>query len=80
MKKIALTLAAIAALSTSSFASQRGYDLQDTEYWTTSGVPASGNASSSVASAALAVSNDAGAMTAFERMTTTAIENDHGRH
>lgn len=78
MKKIALSVLALAALSTASLASQRGYDLTDTEYYNTSGVPAFVAATVSVDSAPLAVIGSDRKMTNFERLIQTSIENDQG--
>jgi thioredoxin reductase len=78
MKKIALTFVTLAALSTASFASQRGYDLRDTEYWTTSGKSDTSSASSTIANQPFAVIG--GGEMAFERASRLSYENDHGRH
>jgi hypothetical protein len=80
MKKIIFTLAALAALSTVSFASSdRSWDLRDSDtYFGKYSTQLKDNATSAVSSAALAV--DTGTMTNFERMTKLSIENDHGRH
>ena len=79
MKKIALTFVALAALSTASFASQRGYDLRDSEYWTTSGKSITSSVSSTIVTQPFAVIGAAGE-TAFERAYRLSYENDHGRH
>jgi hypothetical protein len=80
MKKIIFTLAALAALSTVSFAGEnRSWDLRDSDtYFGKYSTQLKDNATSAVSSAALAV--DTGTMTNFERMTKLSIENDHGRH
>jgi hypothetical protein len=80
MKKIIFTLAALAALSTVSFAGEnRSWDLRDSDtYLGKYSTQLKDNATSAVSSAALAV--DTGTMTNFERMTKLSIENDHGRH
>jgi len=80
MKKIALILAATAALATSAYASQRNNDLRDTGYYTTSGVEAVSQGSANADSAAFAVANAGNANSAFERMTQISNENGHGRH
>ena len=82
MKKIILTLAALAALSTVSLASgNRSWDLRDSDtYFGKYSTQLKGNATFAVSSAALAVSDDTGTMTNFERMTKISIENDQGRH
>jgi len=79
MKKIALSLVALAALSTASFASQRGYDLRETQYWTTSGSSEASAVASSPAINAFAVIGVA-RETAFERVSRLSIENVRGRH
>jgi len=79
MKKIALSLVALAALSTASFASQRGYDLRETQYWTTSGNSEAAAVASSPVINAFAVIGSSGE-TAFERASRLSIANDHGRH
>lgn len=60
--KIVLAVAAIVAMSTAGFASQRGYDLRDFEYWTANGISNAVGVSSesSTSSAALAVDKGAG--------------------
>ena len=69
MKKLVLTLAALAALSGVSLASQRGYDLSDT--------PAT--ASVAVESKALAApGNGAPVISNFDRLNATAEENLQG--
>ena len=80
MKKIIFTLAALAALSTVSFAGEnRSWDLRDSDtYFGKYSTQLKDNATSAVSSAALAI--DPGTMTNFERMKKLSIENDHGRH
>ena len=82
MKKITLTIAALALLSIGASASQRGHDLRDTEYWTSNGVPANigDPAGSSTASAALAVDKDTSKGSNFYRTMELSIENLQGRH
>ena len=72
MKKLVLTLAALAALSGVSLASQRGYDLRDTPT-TTSTVVTESHALAAPANGTSAVSN-------FERLNATAKENLEVRH
>ena len=80
MKKIALSLIALAALSTVSYAAgNRSWDLRDSQYYNTSGVSEPARTDSSVMEAALAVESGA-ATTSFERLTKLSIENDQGRH
>jgi hypothetical protein len=76
MKKIILSLAAIAALSTASIAAERNYDLRDSD--TYSGRYATQTQPAPLSVNAFPVRSDDAALTAFERMTRTAIENDNG--
>ena len=76
MNKIILSLAALAALSTVSFAAgNRNNDLRDTEYYTTQGYSAVQSDS-----AALAVADGTSGLTPFERTTLLSKLNDQGRH
>lgn len=82
MNKLILSLAAIAALSTASLASERGYDLRDSDtytgrYATNAQKPAT---SSKVTVNAFAVSGSKTGLTAFERVTQTSIENENSGH
>ena len=84
MKKIALSLLALSALSTAAFAAgNRNWDLRDSNYYTTSGVAAdvtmSSRTDADVMQAPLAVESRVG-LTPFERTTMLSIANDHGRH
>ena len=72
MKKLVLTLAALAAFSGVSLASQRGYDLRDTPT-TTSTVTTESHALVVPANSAPVVSN-------FDRLNATAQENLQVRH
>ncbi|MDP1701306.1 MAG: hypothetical protein Q8L53_10195 [Aestuariivirga sp.] len=82
MKKIIFTIAALAALSTVSFAGEnRSWDLRDSDtYFGKYSTQLKDNAASAVSSAALAVSGDTGTMTNFDRMMKLSIENNQGRH
>ena len=76
MNKIILSLAALAALSTASFAvGNRNNDLRDTEYYTTQGYSAVQSDS-----AALAFADGTSGLTSFERTTLLSKLNDQGRH
>lgn len=78
MKKIILSLAAVAALSTAALAENRSYDLRDSD--TYFGKYSTQVANQSAASNALAVtSNDAG-LTNFERVLKISAEREHGGH
>lgn len=78
MKKFAVSLIALAALSTASFASQRGYDLRDSD--TYFGKYSERANKRAVAVNAFAVANDGQALTNFERLKKISEENDRGRH
>jgi hypothetical protein len=74
MKKIALTLAAIAALSTAAFAnSNRSQDLRDLQSYPYVNVPA---ISAATDSAAFKVAGNTGAVSNFERLTMQSIWNE----
>lgn len=79
MNKIALSVIALAALSTASFAAgNRSYDLQDlqsTNFYSSSGITQPVNGSTE--QAALAVGQDS-AVTAYERQIWRAMEREHG--
>jgi hypothetical protein len=77
MKKFAISLIALAALSTASFASQRGYDLRDSD--TYFGKYAEVRKPAANANA-FAVAVDNQALSSFERLKKISEENDHGRH
>lgn len=72
MKKIVLSLAAIAALSTGAFAEQnRSQDLRDLQSY-----PYAGSTASVVEGAAFQVAGDTGAVSDFERLTMQSIWNE----
>ncbi len=81
MNKIALGLIALATLSTASFAANnRSWDLRDTEYYTSSGVPtesATSNYGASADEAPLAFEGQSG-NSAYERMMLRSEQRDHG--
>jgi hypothetical protein len=77
MKKIAISLIALAALSTASFASERSDD--------DSGISGSGyvtqvNNSSTSAHALVVLKKNAGTVSAFERLNQIAAQNSEGGH
>ena len=80
MKKIAISLIALTALSTAAFAGEsRGYDLRDSDtyfgkYSTQVKVQPTGSNALAVAS------ENTGTLTAFERMQKTAQENEVSGH
>jgi len=78
MKKIVLSLAAIAALTTGAFAgNSRSQDLRDLQSYPYANVPA---ISAATDSAAFQVAGDTGGMTNFDRLTKQSIENESGDH
>jgi hypothetical protein len=80
MKKFAISLIALAAISTASFAnSNRSYDLRDSDTYV--GKYSAQVKNSAVAVNALAVANDGQVLTNFERLNKISAENDQdGRH
>ena len=81
MKNVLISLAALAALSGAALASDRNYDLRDSDtyfgkYSTQLQAKSYSNASSSAE--ALAVENDGAPLTAFERMNKISEENENG--
>ena len=79
MKKFAISLIALAAISTASFAnSNRSYDLRESDTYI--GKYSEQVKNSAVAVNALAVTNDGQALTNFERLNEISAENVSGRH
>jgi hypothetical protein len=78
LKKFSISLIALVAVSTASFASQRGYDLRDSD--TYFGKYSSQLKNTDTKANALAVDKDASALTNFERLKKISEENDQGRH
>jgi hypothetical protein len=79
MKKIAISLLALAAVSTVALAGEsRGYDLRDSDTYFGKYSNQLKNGSTSVN--ALVVANDGQASTSFERLKKISEENDRGRH
>ena len=77
MKKFAISLIALAAISTASFASQRGYDLRDSD--TYMGKYSTQLQSTSVN--ALAVIKKTNKASNFDRLNWISLENDQfNRH
>ena len=80
MKKIAISLLALAAVSTVALAGEsRGYDLRDSDTYFGKYSNQLKNESTSVNALVVAKKNT-GALTAFERMQQTAEENENGGH
>ena len=71
MKKIVLTLAAIAALSTAAYADKRTADLRDVQPFQNSTGPVAGNV-------ALKAAGDIGGLTAYERLIMQQKFNEIG--
>jgi hypothetical protein len=78
MKKFAISLIALAALSTASFASDRGYDLRDSDTYFGKYSTQLKNNDTSVH--AVAVVKQGKAETNFERLNRIAAENDQSGH
>jgi hypothetical protein len=79
MKKFAISLLALAAVSTVALAGEnRGYDLRDSDTYFGKYSNQLKNESTSVN--ALVVANDGQASTSFERLKKISEENDRGRH
>lgn len=84
MNKIAISLIALAAISTASFAgSNRSYDLRDSDtYFGKYSTQLKNKAAkeSMTVVTPLAVEEKFGGWTNFDRMKKISEENDHGRH
>jgi len=80
MLKYALFVIAAGAFAATANASQRGYDLRDMSYWTTSGVTENAKVKALIDSEALAVEGAFDNETAFVRTNRISQENDSGRH
>ena len=79
MKKIAISLLALAAVSTVALAGEsRSYDLRDSDTYFGKYSNQLKNESRSVN--ALVVASDVQASTSFERLKKISEENDRGRH
>ena len=78
MKKFALTLAALAALSSAAFASQRGYDLRDSDTYFGKYATANQDSQSNSDVNAFAASGSETGLTAYERMLLQSQENENG--
>ncbi len=78
MNKFALSLIALAALSTASFAAgNRSWDLQDREYYTTQGYVTEAGSTAIVEESPLAVS---GTVSNFERLQQNMMKNELSSH
>ena len=78
MKKLSISLIALAAISTASLASQRGYDLRDSDTYV--GKYSAQLKNTETKTNALAVNRSASTLTNFERLKKISEENDQGRH
>ena len=78
MKKLSLSLIALAAISTAALASQRNYDLRDSDTYV--GKYATQLKNADTMTNALAVEKVAGALTNFERMKMLMEENEQSGH
>ena len=79
MKKFAISLLALAAVSTAALANENRGDLRDSD--TYFGKYSNQLKNESASSNAFAVAqDDTGALTAFERMKKIQEENEHGGH
>jgi len=70
MNKIVVSLAALAALSSVSLASQRSYDLRDVQPWA--------KPATTVTESQPLIQAGGGVSTNFERLTIRALEREHG--
>jgi hypothetical protein len=78
LKKLSISLIALAAISTAAFASQRSYDLRDSDtYFGKYSTQLKDNATSVNA---LAVAKQGKTETNFERLKRISAENDQGGH
>jgi len=82
MKKIAVSLIALSALSTAAFAAgNRSWDLQDQQYYVTSGVSGvadTGSVAFAVPADHMSYASETSGLSAFERTTLRSIDRDHG--
>ena len=85
MKNICLSILALAALSSATFANNRNYDLRDSDtyfgkYSTQLKDKVAKKANTMTVVSPLAVEGKAFGLTNFERMTIRSRENDQGGH
>jgi len=78
MKKFAISLIALAAISTASVASSRSYDLRDSD--TYFGKYSAQLMDKAASVNAMTVIKKTNAVTNFERLRKISEENDQGRH
>ena len=84
MKKLSLSILALAALSSAAYANNRSYDLRDSDtcfgYKYCENAKKSPTWSTMTVISPLAVDEKGSGLTNFERMKKISEENDHGRH
>lgn len=85
MKNICLSILALAALSSATYAHNRSYDLRDSDtyfgkYSTQMKNKTASPATTMTVVSPLAVEEKAFGLSNFERMNKISEENDHGRH
>ena len=78
MKKLSISLFALAAISSAAIASQRNYDLRDSD--TYFGKYATQLKNNDVRTNALAVESQPGILTNFKRLMKVSEENEQGGH
>ena len=78
MKKLSISLIALADISTAALSSQRNYDLRDSDTYV--GKYATQLKNADTMANALAVEKVAGDLSNFEHMMKISEENDQGRH
>jgi hypothetical protein len=80
MKKLLISIAALAAISSAAMASERNYDLRDSDtYFGKYSAQLQNGRDGYTSTEALAIAGDAQSLTAFERMMKLSEENEHGK-
>ncbi len=79
MKNVLISLLAVAAISGAALASDRNYDLRDSDTYFGKYSTQHKAQSYATKSNAFAVANDGAKLTAYERMMKISEENQHGR-
>jgi uncharacterized protein YxeA len=79
MKNVLISLLAVAAISGAALASDRNYDLRDSDTYFGKYSTQHKVQSNATKSNAFAVANDGAKLTAYERMMKISEENQHGR-
>ena len=78
LKKLAITLLTLTAISSAALASDRNYDLRDSD--TYYGKYATRSKATNTSTNAVAIEKDEGVLTNFERTLKISNENQHGGH